>query len=145
MQVQGWGLLLQCQSGHSTRHAAAPNRGRRGRRSSLRALLAGDSNARVGSLSDNVPLPGGSNDGQRGYTNQTTNAHGKALIKFCQRTGLALCTGRIRGDERGKPTFKRRETTQPSRLDHLPATPAAFDQLSSSSVDGKQEDHSTGR
>jgi len=35
--------------------------------------------------------------------------------------------------------LKRRETTQPSRLGHLLATPAAFDQPSSSSVDEKQE------
>jgi len=117
-------------------------RGRRGRRSGAdtvflaRTPIGADFIARVGSLPNNVPLPDGSNDGQRGCTDQTTNAHGKALIKFCQRTGLALCRGRIRSGERGKPTFKRHETTQPSRL---LATPAAFAQLSSSSVDDKQE------
>jgi len=73
-------------------------------------LLSGDFNARVGSLSDNVPMPGSSNGGQRGCTDQTTNAHGKALIKFCQRTGLALCTGCIR------------EASQPSSGDHAAVT-----------------------
>ncbi len=108
------------------------------------ALLSGDFNARVGSLSDNVPLPGGSNDGQRGCTDQTNNAYGKAIIKFCQRTGLALRTGRVRSDERGTPTFTsgarprshRGSTTccrRPRRL------------TSSAALTTSMKNHSTGR
>ncbi len=101
-------------------------------------LVAGDFNARVAhapeslvNLGDGIPLA-------RGFTDAAINSHGRDLLRFCQQTGLLLCSGRVNGDLTATPTFKARQNTQPSRLDHVLTTPDTFPLIQSSSVNAAQ-------
>ena len=80
-------------------------------------ILAGDFNARVGALDDSPdadhPLP------PRGATDITVTQSGQLLVDICRRSGVALGTGRIPGDEVACPTFRARRHTQATRPDHV--------------------------
>ena len=80
-------------------------------------ILAGDFNARVGALDDSPdadhPLP------PRGATDITVTQSGQLLVDICRRSGVALGTGRIPGDEVVCPTFRARRHTQATGPDHV--------------------------
>ena len=79
-------------------------------------LLAGDFNARVGTLLEAACAQ------QRGCTDSTVNAHGKQLLQLCQSTATLLCTGRAPGDEHAALSFKGNHHSPGSRLDHVVAS-----------------------
>ena len=95
-------------------------------------LLAGDFNARVGTLPDCA--------GPRGATDTVVNARGERLLQLAQRHDLMLCTGRAVGDEAGVPTFGARANTRPSRLDHVLLSRAAYSSVCSSVVNVLRRD-----
>ncbi len=94
------------------------------------AVLAGDFNARVGSLPDpwvadvrdSIPL-------QVQNTNSTINAHGRKLVRLCLDSAMVLCTGRTLADTPAQPTFKARTNTVASRLDHVLVDPDLFSSI----------------
>ena len=89
-------------------------------------ILAGDFNARLAGLPDEFET-----DLQvRGFTDPIVNSHGRRLLEFCKENRLYLSTGRTRGDEEGQASFKARQDTQASRLDHVISARAnSFDLL----------------
>ena len=85
-------------------------------------LLAGDVNARVGAaaqpwitdLSDDISA-------QLQNSDSTVHGHGRKLLHLCEETARVLCTGRTpgdNGDTPAQPSFKARNNTAASRLDH---------------------------
>ena len=102
------------------------------------ALMGGDFNARIGRLPDATAVLDTALPAHRGVSDRGKTQHGKALLRFCEQTGLILCTGRINGDLEAAPTFRERSNTRPTRLDHLLATPQAAVMLQSCSVNQQQ-------
>ncbi|DBB15210.1 TPA: hypothetical protein ACH3X3_004214 [Trebouxia sp. C0006] len=91
------------------------------------AVLAGDFNARVGSLPDPwVADMGDSIPPQLQNTDSTVNAHGRKLMRLCADSAMILCTGRTLADTPAQPTFKARTNTVASRLDHVLVDPGLF-------------------
>ena len=68
-------------------------------------------------------------------TDPIVNSHGRRLLEFCKENRLYLSTGRTRGDEEGQASFKARQDTQASRLDHVISARANSFDLLHSSVD----------
>ncbi len=90
-------------------------------------MLAGDFNARVGSLPDPwVADMGDSIPPQLQNTDSTVNAHGRKLMRLCADSAMILCTGRTLADTPAQPTFKARTNTVASRLDHVLVDPGLF-------------------
>ena len=91
------------------------------------AVLAGDFNARVGSLPDPwVADMGDSIPPQLQNTDSTVNTHGRKLMRLCADSAMILCTGRTLADTPAQPTFKARTNTVASRLDHVLVDPGLF-------------------
>ena len=94
------------------------------------AVLAGDFNARVGSLPDPwVTDVGDSIPPQLQNTDSTINAHGRKLMRLCADSAMILCTGRTLADTPAQPTFKARTNTMASRLDHILVDPDLFSSI----------------
>ena len=94
------------------------------------AALAGDFNARVGSLPDPwVTDVGNSIPPQLQNTDSTINAHGRKLMRLCADSAMLLCTGRTLADTPAQPTFKARTNTMASRLDHILVDPDLFSSI----------------
>ncbi len=94
------------------------------------AVLAGDFNARVGSLPDPwVADVGDSIPPQVQNTDSTINAHGRKLVRLCLDSAMVLCTGRTLADTPAQPTFKARTNTVASRLDHVLVDPDLFSSI----------------
>ena len=94
------------------------------------AMLAGDFNARVGSLPD--PWVTDVGDGippQLQNTDITINVHGRKLMRLCANSAMILCTGRTLADTPAQPTFKARTNTVASRLDHVLVDPDLFSSI----------------
>ena len=80
-------------------------------------LVAGDSNAKIGSLQDFNPATWLETTGlpvHHESIGDSPNLHGRLLTHACMRTSLVLSTGRLKGDCPVKPSFQ-----QGSRLDHF--------------------------
>jgi len=91
------------------------------------AVLAGDFNARVGSLPD--PWVADVGDGippQLQNTDGTVNTHGRKLMRLCADSTVILCTGRTLADTPAQPT---RTNTVASRLDHVLVDPDLFSSI----------------
>ncbi len=94
------------------------------------AVLAGDFNARVGSLPDPwVADMGDSIPPQVQNADSTVNAHGRKLVRLCADSAMILCTGRTLADTPAQPTFKARTNTVASRLDHVLVDPDLFSSI----------------
>lgn len=102
-------------------------------------VLGGDFNARVGSIPDGAALLQTSLPAVRGMSDDNSNSHGAAMIRFCEQSGLVLCTGRIPGDQEALPTFKARSNTQATRIDHLLVSPQAAGKLHLCAVNQQQQ------
>ena len=77
-------------------------------------IVAGDFNARVADSPDadyTVVAP-------REMTDEVLSSHGRHLVQMCQGSQTYLLTGRTPGDELATPSYRARQGTQPSRLDH---------------------------
>ena len=99
-------------------------------------LLAGDFNARVGSSSQPwVSEIGPDIPAQLHNTDSTVNAHGRKLLQLCEDSAMVLCTGRTLSDTPAQPSFKARNNTQPSRLDHVMVDADLFQSVQSCGVD----------
>ena len=57
------------------------------------------------------------------------NEHGRRLLSFCANHDLALCTGRVPGDETATPTWGISGRGTPSRLDHVLVSAGSFDRV----------------
>ncbi len=101
-------------------------------------MLAGDFNARVGSLSD--PWVADVGDGiplQLQNTDNTINTHGRKLVRLCADSAMILCTGRTLADTHVQPTFKTPDqplcraatNTVASRLDLVLVDPDLFSSI----------------
>ena len=99
-------------------------------------ILAGDFNARVAGLTDEYEA----RLQARGFTDPVINSHGRRLLNFCQENGLYLSTGRTAGDKQAQASYKARQDTQASRLDHFIAAHANTFDLLHSSVDTSRHD-----
>ena len=68
------------------------------------------------------------------------SSHGRHLQEACQEAGVSVCTGNVPGDEDSLPTFKARQKSRASRIDHVVANPACMAVLSCSKVDQSRHD-----
>lgn len=101
-------------------------------------ILAGDFNARVGSLDDSwvaeydTAIPAARNSTDQGVQN-----HGRQLINLSNDAGLIICTGRVPGDTPAEHSYHRYEAqaTRRSRLDHFLVSPNTWRLISSCTVD----------
>ena len=94
------------------------------------AVLAGDFNARVGSLPDPwVTDVGDSIPPQLQNTDSTIKAHGCKLMRLFADSAMILCTSRTLADTPTQPTFKARTNTMASRLDHILVDPDFFSSI----------------
>ncbi|DBB05730.1 TPA: hypothetical protein ACH3X1_012331 [Trebouxia sp. C0004] len=94
------------------------------------AVLAGDFNARVGSLPDPwVADVGTGIPPQLQNTNSSINTHGRKLVRLCADSAMILCTGTTLADTPPQPTFKASTNTVASRLDHVLVDPDLFSSI----------------
>ena len=104
-------------------------------------LLAGDCNARVGSLHELwLPDLGHSVPAQAANTDQTINSHGRKLQRLCADSAVVLCTGRTPSDVPAAASFKARSNTSPSRLDHVLVDPSLFAAIQSCGIGAERPD-----
>ncbi|KAK9832848.1 hypothetical protein WJX81_007096 [Elliptochloris bilobata] len=91
-------------------------------------MVAGDFNAHVGPV---------------GCAPYDLNPHGRGLRGVCADTGFTLCTGCVEGDHAALPTFPATNAHSATRPDHILASPAARQWLSSCRVlpDRRGSDH----
>lgn len=99
-------------------------------------VIAGDFNAKVGSLSDCEAFDGVL---PRGCTLPETNEHGVALTDLCRTMDLLLCTGRVPGDGGADPSYRGPRGAL-SRLDHIAVSTAIFSHITHSHVDASRSD-----
>ena len=97
-------------------------------------FLGGDFNARVGNLQEPACAR------QRGWTDGTANAHGKHFLRFCQVTDTLLCTGRAPGDETAPFSYRAKQNSAGSRLDHVLVSSDLYSSLSYSRVNSVREE-----
>ena len=98
------------------------------------ALIAGDFNGRIGSQADCRAGLG------RGCTDPVVNTHGRLLLELSGVTGLVICTGAVKGDLEGTPTFKGRCNTRSTRPDHVLMSPDLLPFVASSQVNAGRAD-----
>jgi exonuclease III len=106
-------------------------------------VLAGDFNARIGSLDDswvadydpNIPAV-------RHVTDQDIQGHGRQLVNLSKDAGLIICTGRVAGDTPAEHSYHRHEAqvTRRSRLDHFLVSPSTWGLITSCAVDRGRHD-----
>ena len=87
-------------------------------------ILGGDLNGRFGRSDDRQPQPHDEGLPPRGCSCGSSSCvcaaddRGRQLAALCADTGLALCTGRVPGDEHAPPS-RAQGSDRPSRLDHI--------------------------
>ena len=86
-------------------------------------LLAGDFNARVGSLGTPACAL------QQEQADNMRNQHGRCLLNLCSSTSTLLCTGRAPGDEAAPLSFTAHGGGGGSRIDHILVSPSLMEYM----------------
>ena len=106
-------------------------------------LLAGDFNARIGSLDDSWVTDLDSSIPAHRYSLDTAvSGHSTQLMALCARTGLVLCTGRAPGDTPAGFSYSKHAGTEhrQTRIDHVMVSPELWGAIQRCSVDQSRLD-----